>query len=60
MQGAFASLMGIAGVLAPALFTFTTFITTLPGAPFVLAALPLLAALIVAAVVTHECLEAER
>jgi MFS transporter, DHA1 family, tetracycline resistance protein len=56
LQGAFASLMGIAGMIAPGLFTFTfaASITTLPGAPFLLAALLLLAAMALAAVVTRE------
>jgi hypothetical protein len=48
--------MGIAGMLAPALFTvsFATFMTVLPGAPFVLAALLLLVALPIAVAVTRE------
>jgi len=55
LQGARSSLMGIAGLLGPALFTqtFAAFISTqrglgLPGAPFVLAALLLVAAWLVA------------
>ena len=56
LQGALASLMGIAGMLAPALFTvtFARFIATVPGAPFYLAALLLLAAMLIATVVTRE------
>jgi DHA1 family tetracycline resistance protein-like MFS transporter len=60
LQGARSSLMGIAGLLAPALFTqtFAAFISTqsdwhLPGAPFLLAALLLLTALGVAWRVTR-------
>ncbi|HXY29135.1 MAG TPA: TCR/Tet family MFS transporter [Gemmatimonadaceae bacterium] len=56
LQGAIASLMGIAGVVAPVLFTqvFAAAIgryrsTGVPGAPFLLAALLLLAAMAVAA-----------
>lgn len=62
LQGALASLMGIAGMLAPGLFTFTfaTFITTLPGAPFFLAALLLLAAMLIATIVTCEPVDAVR
>lgn len=62
LQGALASLMGIAGMLAPGLFTFTfaSFISTLPGAPFLLAALLLVAALVIAAVVTREPVGAVR
>ncbi len=54
LQGALASLMGIAGVIAPALFTnvFAVFVRArdavqLPGAPFFLAALLLVGALVV-------------
>jgi DHA1 family tetracycline resistance protein-like MFS transporter len=56
LQGALASLMGIAGMIAPGLFTFTfaAFITTLPGAPFFLAALILAAAMLTAVLVTRE------
>ena len=62
LQGAFGSLMGIAGMLAPGLFTYTfaAFITAVPGAPFLLAALLLLAAMLVAAVSTRERVEAAR
>jgi DHA1 family tetracycline resistance protein-like MFS transporter len=62
LQGAFASLLGIAGMLAPALFTFTfaAFIAVLPGAPFLLAALLLLAAMLIAAVVTRDPVDAVR
>jgi DHA1 family tetracycline resistance protein-like MFS transporter len=62
LQGAFGSLMGIAGMLAPGLFTstFAAFITPLPGAPFLLAGLLLLAALLVAAVSTREPVDAVR
>lgn len=62
LQGALASLMGIAGMLAPGLFSFTfaAFITPLPGAPFLLAALLLLAAMLIAAVVTREPVDAVR
>lgn len=60
LQGARSSLMGIAGLIAPALFTqtFAAFISTqsawhLPGAPFLLAASLLFAALVVAWRVTR-------
>ena len=60
LQGAFGSLMGIAGMLAPGLFTYTfaAFMTAVPGAPFLLAALVLLAAMLVAAVSTRERVDA--
>lgn len=55
LQGAYASIMGITGMLGPALFTavFAAFIGPradlhLPGAPFLLAALVMLVALFVA------------
>lgn len=53
LQGANTSLVGIAGLLAPALFTtsFAHFIATpqpLPGAPFLIAALLLASALVIA------------
>jgi DHA1 family tetracycline resistance protein-like MFS transporter len=62
LQGALASLMGIAGMVAPALFSFifAALITPLPGAPFLLAALLLLAAMLIAAVVTSEPVDAVR
>jgi DHA1 family tetracycline resistance protein-like MFS transporter len=62
LQGALASLMGIAGMLAPGLFSFTfaALITPLPGAPFFLAALLLLAAMLIAASVTREPVDAVR
>jgi DHA1 family tetracycline resistance protein-like MFS transporter len=62
LQGALAGLMGIAGMLAPGLFTFTfaAFITALPGAPFLLAALLLFAAMPVAAVATRKPVDATR
>jgi DHA1 family tetracycline resistance protein-like MFS transporter len=62
LQGALASLMGIAGMLAPGLFTatFATFISAMPGAPFMLAAMLLLAALLIAAAVTREPVTAVR
>jgi DHA1 family tetracycline resistance protein-like MFS transporter len=62
LQGAFGSLMGNAGMLAPGLFTstFAAFITAVPGAPFLLAALLLLAAMLVAAVSTREPVDAVR
>jgi DHA1 family tetracycline resistance protein-like MFS transporter len=54
LQGAVASLMGIAGVIAPALFTLTFAAVVgpfrdlgVPGAPFFLAALFLIAAIVV-------------
>ncbi len=60
LQGARSSLMGIAGLIAPALFTqtFAAFISSqrdlhLPGAPFLLAAMLLLLALLVAWRVTR-------
>lgn len=62
LQGALASLMGIAGVVAPVLFTQTFSLAIgryaylgLPGAPFLLAGLILLGAMGIAAAVTrHE------
>jgi DHA1 family tetracycline resistance protein-like MFS transporter len=62
LQGALASLTGVAGMIAPGLFTFTfaTFISTLPGAPFLLAALLLMAAMLTAPVVTRDPAEAAR
>ena len=62
LQGAFGSLMGIAGMLAPGLFTYTfaAFITAVPGAPFLLAALLLLAAMLVAAASTRGRVDAAR
>ena len=62
LQAAFGSLMGIAGMLAPGVFasSFAAFITTLPGAPFLLAGLLLLAALLVAALSTREPVVAVR
>jgi DHA1 family tetracycline resistance protein-like MFS transporter len=60
LQGALSSLMGIAGVIGPGLFTqtFSRFIDTqhgwnLPGAPFLLAAVLLVLALGLAWRVTH-------
>jgi DHA1 family tetracycline resistance protein-like MFS transporter len=60
LQGANASLLGIAGLFGPAVFTleFATFIGKdaplfLPGAPYLLAGLILLAAMTLAAVVTR-------
>jgi hypothetical protein len=49
-------------MIAPGLFTFTfaTFISTLPGAPFLLAALLLMAAMLTAPVVTRDPAEAAR
>jgi DHA1 family tetracycline resistance protein-like MFS transporter len=46
LQGAIASLTAIAGLFGPWIFsqTFATFLKTLPGAPFLLAALMLLVA----------------
>lgn len=54
--------MGVAGMIAPGLFTFSfaAFLTVLPGAPFLLAALLLVAALLTAAVVTRQRVEVVR
>ncbi|MES2488629.1 MAG: TCR/Tet family MFS transporter [Pseudomonadota bacterium] len=60
LQGANSSIMGITGIIAPALFTqtFAFFIAThrsweLPGAPFILAALLMVVALLLAVRVTR-------
>jgi len=50
LQGANASLMALAGIFGPVLFTslFATTLTTMPGTPFLLAALLLAAAMAIA------------
>jgi DHA1 family tetracycline resistance protein-like MFS transporter len=55
LQGAGSSLVGIAGLLGPGLFTmiFAAFIGRLPGAPFLVAAFLLLIAAMLAARVTR-------
>ncbi len=56
LQGASSSLMGLAELFGPAIFTFTfaSWMTTLPGAPFILAAALLLLAAFLASFVTRE------
>ena len=56
LQGASSSLMGLAELIGPAVFTFTfaSMMTRLPGAPFLLAAGLLLVAAVMASFVTRE------
>ncbi len=56
LQGASSSLMGLAELIGPAIFTFTfaSLMTRLPGAPFLLAAALLLLAAAIALFVTRE------